>query len=97
MSAADGQDALALLREHPTAFDLVITNVVMPKMSGRKLHKAARELGVRARFLFMSGYPKRDVRDTGELDLRLPFLQKPWTTGEFVARVRAVLDGPPVD
>jgi PAS domain S-box-containing protein len=96
-TVADGQEALALLREQPAGFDLVITDVVMPKMSGRKLYKRATELGGRARFLFTSGYPKNDMRDTGELDLqdlRLPFIQKPWTTADLLQRVRGVLDAP---
>ncbi len=92
--AADGQEALAVLRNQDIAIDLVITDVVMPKLGGRKLHEAARAAGLNVKFVFTSGYAARDMRDSVELDPMLPFLHKPWTVVDLLKRVREVLDHP---
>ncbi len=92
--AADGEEALALLSDPNVPVDLVITDVVMPKLGGRKLYDAAQKAGYDVRFIFSSGYAARDMRDGVELDPRLPFLRKPWMVADLLARVREVLDEP---
>ena len=73
-------------------YDLVITDVVMPGMSGAEL---SREISVRypmVKVLFISGYPDDDelVRDVSQY--QLPFLAKPFSTAELLQTVRRLLD-----
>jgi CheY-like chemotaxis protein len=72
-------------------FDLLLTDVVMPGMSGPELAIELRELGGAARTLFVSGY--LDRAGASELSGG-PLLSKPFTTSELSAAVRAALDGP---
>jgi two-component system NtrC family sensor kinase len=90
LTAANGEEALALLRKRAADIDLVLTDVVMPRLGGRGLYDAVRALGIPVRFLFMSGYTERDTGDI--LDPRLPLVRKPWTVEELLANVRDVLD-----
>ncbi len=93
--AADGQEALALLLNPEVHIDLVITDVVMPKLGGQKLFATARQAGLNVRFIFTSGYAPREMTDCGSLDPALPFLHKPWTVADLLRRVREVLDQAP--
>ncbi|HEU5261857.1 MAG TPA: PAS domain S-box protein [Gemmatimonadales bacterium] len=94
VTAADGQEALEVLRQQTTAIDLVVSDLVMPRLSGRALYDAvSRRAGAAPRFLFASGYPDPAGRGGAPLDPSLPFLHKPWTASDLLARVRDVLDG----
>ncbi len=90
--AGDGQAGLDALASAARPYELVITDVVMPGMSGADL---AREISVRypmVKVLFISGYPDDDelVRDVAEY--QLPFLSKPFSTAELLQTVRRLLD-----
>ncbi len=61
-------------------------------MDGSEVFKAIRKEAGIIRFMFMSGYGARDVRQSLALDPLTPFLQKPWTITELLVRVREVLD-----
>lgn len=86
--AAEGEQALELAREH--TFDLVITDMVMPKLSGKSV--AARLLSDRPDFpiIFISGYA-HDVLGGG-LGVSEAFLQKPFSAQELSVAVRTSLD-----
>jgi two-component system, cell cycle sensor histidine kinase and response regulator CckA len=92
LQAADGAEALAVLREHGTQIALVVSDVVMPRMGGRELHATLRDEGFRMPFLFTSGYTDRMSSDTVALDPSVPVLPKPWTWTELTASVRSALD-----
>ena len=91
--AADGREALAQLTDRGNVIGLVLSDLVMPHMSGRELGQeiARRFPGVPV--LFMSGYTGDDVRSRGLLEGSAPFVQKPFTPDGLARRVRAVLDG----
>ncbi|UCD23159.1 MAG: PAS domain S-box protein [Gemmatimonadota bacterium] len=91
-SVADGDEALAVLETRVDAFALVISDIVMPRVSGIELYQAMRANGIYKKFLFMSGYSAKDVRANVDLGKDVPFLQKPWTPNELLALVRDVLD-----
>jgi len=92
LSAADGIEALQLLRQHPDPIDLVFTDLVMSRLGGRGLYQIDRREGRKTPFLFTSGYAGAG-RGEEALDPTLPFLPKPWATADLLARVRAALDG----
>jgi CheY-like chemotaxis protein len=89
LSAGDGIEALHLLRQHPAPIHLVFTDVVMSRLGGRGLYQIDRREGRTTPYLFTSGYAGRGEEP---LDPSLPFLPKPWTSADLLARVRQVLD-----
>ena len=92
LTAGDGREALELLDREP-AVDLVITDVVMPRLGGNELIRELRERGRQVRVLFTSGYPGRgDEREV--MEPGVPFLTKPWTIPELLRAVRTALDTP---
>jgi two-component system cell cycle sensor histidine kinase/response regulator CckA len=92
LQAGSPAEALQLAERHDGPVHLLLTDVVMPGMSGREL--ADRLLGARPalKALFMSGYTDTAIVHHGVLDPGTPFLQKPFTPDALVRKVRDVLD-----
>ena len=95
VTAVDGQNGLDAYRAHRAALNLVITDVVMPKLSGFDLFQAIRGESRGVRVLFMSGFPAPNFRKTVGQDPRVAFVTKPWTASELLAQVRVLLETPP--
>ena len=95
LTAVDGQNGLDAYRAHRAALNLVITDVVMPKLSGFDLYQAIRGESRGVRVLFMSGFPAPNFRKTVGQDPRVTFVTKPWTASELLAQVRVLLETPP--
>ncbi len=94
IEAADGRAALAAAAAHAAPIDLVLTDVVMPEMSGRAF---AEQVGARhpgTRVLFMSGYTDDEMLRRGFLVPSSSFLQKPFTAERLLDAVRRTLGGP---
>ncbi|HEX4627817.1 MAG TPA: ATP-binding protein, partial [Gemmatimonadales bacterium] len=91
LTAADGLEALDVLR-HGAAVQLVFSDLVMPRLSGRALYDAARREGHAIPFLFASGYSDPNGRGTAPLDPSAPLLHKPWTGPDLLTRIRELLD-----
>ncbi len=94
LCAESGRQALDLARDHKGKIDLVLTDVVMPEMSGREVERRLAEAGHAARVLFMSGYSDDAILRHGVLETGVAFLQKPFTPGALGRKVREVLDTP---
>jgi PAS domain S-box-containing protein len=94
LHSGDPAEALRLAERHEGPIHLLLTDVVMPGMSGREL--ADRLLSARSdlRVLFMSGYTDSAIVHHGVLDPGTPFLQKPFTPDALIRKVREVLDQP---
>ncbi|UCD23520.1 MAG: response regulator, partial [Gemmatimonadota bacterium] len=93
ISASDGEEALETVsRCGSSKIDLIITDLVMPKLGGRQLYEALRSAGCDIKIMFASGYSKRDIEECAVLDTKIPFLHKPWTLAELLSRVREALD-----
>ncbi|MFN2515260.1 MAG: ATP-binding protein [Pyrinomonadaceae bacterium] len=92
LSAANGEEALELAEQHDAEIQLMITDVVMPQMSGREI--ADRLAGIRPRLkvLYMSGYTDDAIVRHGLLDAKLNFIQKPFDAATATRKVREVLD-----
>ncbi len=92
--AADGEEAVALVRERAGAVDLLLTDVIMPRLGGAELARQLAELRPGLRVIFMSGYTDGALLNLGELADNVVLLEKPFT-GESLARtIRASLDRP---
>lgn len=91
LSANNGFDALAIADEHPGPIDLVLTDVIMPIMSGTQLVKILASKRPTTRFLFMSGYTDSVLAQHNELDIRAAFLEKPFSAVGLIAAIRKAL------
>jgi two-component system cell cycle sensor histidine kinase/response regulator CckA len=95
LEAHDGVHALELAEEHAGAIDLLLTDVVMPKMSGRELAERFRTQRPEMRVLYTSGYTDGVIADQGILEPGTEFLQKPFSFADLTHKVRSVLDSSP--
>ena len=92
LEAKDGVDALSVARQHPSPIDLLVTDVVMPNMSGGELAKNLARSLPGMRFLFVSGYAGKTVLEHNVLDLETNFLQKPYSLKQLAAKIRSALE-----
>jgi len=86
------EDALALAASHGGAIDLVLTDVIMPNMSGRQMADALRLARPSIRVLFMSGYTDDAISHHGILEPGTHFLEKPFTADGLLRKIREVLE-----
>jgi len=94
VTAVDGQQGLDAFRAHRADLELVITDVVMPKLSGFDMYEVIRAESRGVRVLFMSGFPAPNFRKTVGEDPGVAFVTKPWTASELLAQVRRLLELP---
>lgn len=92
LEAENGAMALQICKRHAGDIQLVLTDVVMPEMSGRQLAEHLRERRMSAKVLFMSGYTDDAVVRHGILEAEASFIQKPFTPSSLSQKVREVLD-----
>ncbi len=90
LSAATPGEAMERARENPV--DLLITDVVMPEMSGRELAQRLRKCYPSLKTLYMSGYTADVIARQGVLDEGVAFIQKPFSFRELAERIREVID-----
>jgi CheY-like chemotaxis protein len=91
LDAGGGDDALRLIEQHQ-AIALLLTDVVMPGMNGRKLAEEARARRPGLKVLFMTGYSRNAIVHQGRLDPGVDLIQKPLTSDVLAATVRRILD-----
>jgi PAS domain S-box-containing protein len=91
----DGRDAVDVAEQHQGMIDLMITDVVMPGLSGRLVADALRARRPQLRVLYTSGYTDDSVVLRGVLQDEVAFLAKPFTPSELTRKVREVLDARP--
>jgi CheY-like chemotaxis protein len=95
LEAANGRAALDLAAAYDGPIHLVLTDAVMPEMSGPALSERLAATRPEARVLFMSGYTDDDIVRRGLLRAESDFVQKPFTPDVLARRVREVLDRVP--
>jgi two-component system cell cycle sensor histidine kinase/response regulator CckA len=93
LTAANGKEGLSVCHEYPERIDLIVTDVVMPQMSGRELAEEVRTLRPEARVLYMSGFTDDAIVRHGVIADDLCFIQKPFSPDALAGKVRAVLGG----
>jgi PAS domain S-box-containing protein len=93
LSAAGGREALALCEKHAEAIHLMITDVVMPGMTGRELADRLAELRPETKVLYVSGYRADAIAHQGVLDPGVAYLPKPFSPDGLLRKVREVFAG----
>jgi signal transduction histidine kinase/CheY-like chemotaxis protein len=92
LTARSAREALSLAESHAGSIDLLLTDVVMPAMSGRQLAERLRSTRPALPVLFVSGYPQGEFVRRGAHDPHVPLLPKPFTSEALRSRVRETLD-----
>ena len=92
LEAEHGEEALVVAREHGAEIQLVLTDVVMPKMGGRELVEQLRKVRPAIRVLYMSGYTAASIDEQDVVEPGTSFLRKPFALAEMLGKVREVLD-----
>ncbi len=92
VQARNGVEALEKVRTTSRPVSLVVTDVVMPFLSGAELVRRVRELHPGLRALFISGYSNETIARNGVLGPETAYLQKPFTPDDLAVRVRRLLD-----
>ena len=91
LEASGADESLALLNRHSDPIALMITDVVMPGMTGVRLADVVKRIRPEIKVLFMSGYTNSEIDHEGLLHAGVEFIQKPFTPDALVAKIRAVL------
>ena len=92
LEASNGADTLMICKEEKEPIDLILTDVVMPKMSGCELAKCVLSIRPEIKVLYMSGYTDNTIVHHGVLERGINYIQKPFTVGALAGKVREVLD-----
>jgi two-component system, cell cycle sensor histidine kinase and response regulator CckA len=92
LEAKHGDEALQISGQHKGSIDLLLTDVVMPGMSGRELVGHLASLGATMKVLYMSGYTDDAIVHHGVLEKGVEFIQKPFALAGLARKVREVLD-----
>jgi len=95
LQAGDGPSALELLRRHADPVDLLVTDVVMPGMSGPEVAQAVTAMRPGTQVLYTSGYTDSAIGHHGVLEPGIAFLQKPFSADDLTRKVRQLLDEQP--
>jgi two-component system, cell cycle sensor histidine kinase and response regulator CckA len=93
LEASDGKEALGIFEQHRSQISLVVTDIVMPQMTGLELGERLNALDPQLRILYISGYRDSPIGASGD-DRDRSFLHKPFTPDALLSRVRDLLDQP---
>ena len=93
LSAANGEEALTMVRKLANPVDLLITDMVMPLMGGRELADRLAAIQPSLHALFMSGYTDNSIVHQGVMNQNFKFIQKPFSMAEFMKKIREAIEG----
>ena len=93
IAAKDGAEAFQILQQDPARFQLIVSDLMMPRMNGLELKEKITSLRPGLRFLFMSGYLEQNMEGDRRILEGCAFLQKPFLPEELVHQMRVVLAG----
>jgi two-component system, cell cycle sensor histidine kinase and response regulator CckA len=92
LEASDGADALLIAELHQGDIDLIVTDVVMPRVNGPELARELLRLRPGVKVLYMSGYPEPFLRKSTEIPPDIAYLQKPFPMTTLLSMMRSVLE-----
>ncbi|MBN2412718.1 response regulator [candidate division KSB1 bacterium] len=91
LQAVNGLEALELFKDSDNKIDLVLSDLVMPKMGGLELSENVKNLQIDVKFLFASGYSHHHILHNGSVNREYKYIEKPYTVEELAQKVRSVL------
>jgi PAS domain S-box-containing protein len=94
IEAGNGQQALELFQEHKEQIDLVMFDVIMPKMNGREVFEEIRKIRPDMKVLFTSGYTGDILNGVNGIDNKYDFVAKPLPPEDLMEKIREILDRP---
>ena len=94
LEARDGHEAVKLLQRGPQRIAVVLTDLAMPGIGGRRLGETIASCWPQVQVLYMSGFPAQRMVNEGALDPSHPFIQKPFTSEQLGRKVRDLLARP---
>jgi two-component system cell cycle sensor histidine kinase/response regulator CckA len=89
----DGVDGIQVAKHHQGPIDLILTDVFMPRMGGRKMVQCLTSVCPSAKVIYMSGFLQDETRRRQLVEPDKPFLQKPFSVDGLINAVRGVLSG----
>ena len=92
LAAPNGDDAIRIFGTHSSPIHLIVSDVVMPFLSGREMAASLVAMNPDVKVLFMSGYTDDTIVRHGVVEMGIPFIQKPFTPTGLLHKVREVLD-----
>jgi two-component system cell cycle sensor histidine kinase/response regulator CckA len=92
LEACEGREALRIAERHPGIIDLLLTDVVMPRMTGHELARRLRLARPETRVLFMSGHSEEAITLRGDVAAGAAFMRKPFAPETLARTVRGILD-----
>jgi signal transduction histidine kinase/CheY-like chemotaxis protein len=97
LQAKDGVEALEVVAKHQGPLDLVLSDIVMPRMGGPELVSRLKDLRPDMRAILMSGYAEYSGTDAKPTSLQTPILQKPFSVASLVQKIREELSRMPIE
>ena len=94
LEAGNAQEAIGIFEKNEGAIDLLLTDVIMPQMSGRELAVRLKSVRPRLKVLYISGYTDDMLAHHGVLESDVFLLQKPFAPDALARKLREVLDAP---
>jgi hypothetical protein len=91
LEAGEGAEALQVAARHPGQIHLLVTDIIMPRMSGKELADRLKQLRPEIKVLYMSGYAADVISSRGSLDSGEDFIAKPFALDSLLTKVREVL------
>jgi two-component system, cell cycle sensor histidine kinase and response regulator CckA len=92
LEASTGEEAMEFAKTWAGVIHLLLTDVVMPRMSGPKVYQLVRGIRPMIKVLFQSGYTEKGISDLGFEELKDHFIQKPFSVTDLARKVREILD-----
>jgi CheY-like chemotaxis protein len=93
IEAIDGEDAVNRFLENRDSIDILLFDVIMPKMNGKQAYEEINRIRPNIKALFMSGYPFEVMSRQGILEDGVQFISKPLQPGALLTKLREVLEG----
>ncbi|MDP1759595.1 MAG: response regulator, partial [Thermodesulfovibrionales bacterium] len=94
IEASDGQEAVSKFTENKDKIDLLLSDIIMPRMNGREAYERIKKIKPKLKVLFASGYPSDFTHKSEILAEGLDFISKPVSPDNLLKKVREVLDTP---
>lgn len=92
IEAEDGEDAIKAFKEYRDKIQLLVSDVIMPKMNGKEAYEEIKKITPDIKAIFMSGYTANIIHKKGILEEGINFISKPISPNELLRKVREVLD-----